>query len=213
MMTVEPWRGVINGIHYGVQFEPELTDEIAARITRALLEEPLFDLTEAEEYDAIVAALQSDATLTAVDPDRHGEAEFRDFLRRLLSNMDAARPWPEPPFRSLGQAEWFGFAQAKPILRILTSYLSLQDRLHKGFGSVDHDGRRLTVLILRLKSGDEVALVTPWWRGSGDVAVLQRDPRRRSEDVVTEFLNATGLLPQEVTVLSGNAGQDSPDAR
>ncbi|GAA2075632.1 hypothetical protein GCM10009780_10000 [Actinomadura alba] len=202
-MTAEPWRALIDAIDYSVQFDRELTEAVVERITRALLREPLLDLTEAEEYQAITEALRSGSALTEPGTQAHGEREFRDFLRRLLRGMDAARPWPEPPFRTLGEARWTGFVAPVPLLRVHMDHVRTQDRLHRVFRRVDDGGRRLILLILRLRSGDEVALVTPWWPGSDDVAVLRRDRRRRpADDAVEEFLTATGIRPDEVAVLS-----------
>lgn len=90
------WRGVNGGVLYSVQFARELDDTVVDRIARWLLGEPLWDLTQQQEYDALAEALRSDAQLTEFIPEAHTEEAYRDFLRRLLARLDEARPWPDP---------------------------------------------------------------------------------------------------------------------
>lgn len=88
------WRGVNNGVLYSVQFAQELNDAQVDRIARWLLGQPLWELTQQQEYDALAEALRSDAQLTKLIPEPHTENAYRDFLRRVLARLDQARPWP-----------------------------------------------------------------------------------------------------------------------
>lgn len=193
----ELWQGTSNTVLYSIQAEPELGDAVVARIARALLEQPLSDLTPEQEYAALAEALRSGAQLTEFMPGRHSEERYRDFLRRLLARLDAMRPWPEPPFRPLDMSHWDGFAGAQPVARLSSDYLNIQERLHRAFTKAGDQ----EVLMLRLKSGDEVALVNPWWPENNDTAVLRRDPGRSPEQVLAAFLDATPFSSDEITPL------------
>ncbi|QIS12184.1 hypothetical protein [Nocardia arthritidis] len=90
----EEWRGVVNAILYVVQFN-ELGPAEVSRVSRDLLTKPFFDLTADQEYRALLEALESGAELNATIGTRHSEAEIRDFLNRIVAELDDMRPWPE----------------------------------------------------------------------------------------------------------------------
>jgi hypothetical protein len=197
-MTGEQWRGVTNAVLYSVQFDRELGDSVAARIARSLLENTPLGLTPEAAYDALAQASRSAEPLTGDIPQPHGDQEFRDFLRRLLGRLDALRPWPDLPYRRLDASRWADFAAACPIGRIGMGYVKAQERLKRIFDRID-DGNSREVLLLRLRSGDEVALVgAPRVAG---VTVLQRASDRPAAQVLAEFVNATGFTADEVTPL------------
>jgi hypothetical protein len=197
----ERWRGVSNAVLYSVQFKRELDDAVVDRIARAVLSEPLWDLTPKQEYEALAEALQSEAQLTELIPDKHSEDAYRAFLHRLLARLDEARPWPELPFQEMSMSRWESFASARPVARISLSWKEMQERLHRGLAKVDDTGRR--ILMLRLRPGDEIALVTPWWPGSSDTALLQRDAARPPGQVIAEFINVTSIAAGEITPVDG----------
>jgi hypothetical protein len=193
------WRGLVNAVLYTVQFDRALDDETVDRVARLLLENPLLGLTPEQEYAALAEALRSGEPLTGDIPQPHSEEAVRDFLARLLNRLDTLRPWPEPPFRPLPISEWERFGGARPIARVHVWYIQAQERLRNGFDQVD-TGR--DVLLLRLSSGAEVALVTPWWMGSDDLVLLQNSPDCSPEQVISEFMEATGFGGDEVTPLT-----------
>jgi hypothetical protein len=193
------WRGVNGGVLYSVQFARELDDTVVDRIARWLLSQPLWDLTQQQEYDALAEALRSDAQLTEFIPEPHTEEAYRDFLRRLLARLDAARPWPELPFQVLSTSHWADFADATAAARIGLSVKNIHERLHRFPAKLTVAGTDRELLMLRLRSGDEVALVTPWWPGSADTVVLQRGDASSPEQVIAEFINCTGFTADEVT--------------
>jgi hypothetical protein len=198
---------LVNGVLYRVQFRRTLDDRTVDWITRAILERPILRQTRDEQYEMLVTALRSSTQLTGHIPlyFPHDEQDVRDFLARVVCRLDALRPWPELPFLRLDVAQWQTFADARPIARIHLRYVKVQERLHAIFDGVE-DGHE--VVLLRLKSGAEVALVTPWGGESDDVAVLQRDRRRAPRQVLTEFLSATGFDHDEVTAIS-DGGDES----
>lgn len=81
----------------------------------------------------------------------------------------------------------------------MVSFVQVEHRLKKAFEHVG-EARRL-LMVLRLKSGTEVALAGRWWAGSKDVALLKGDPRLRDRQVVAEFRSLTGFTEDEITLL------------
>jgi hypothetical protein len=199
--AAEWWQGVNGGVLYSVQFAEKLDDATVDRIARWLLGQPLWELTQQQEYDALADALRSDAQLTEFIPDRHTEEAYRDFLRRLLARLDQVRPWPELPFQMLGTSHWENFTGARAAARIGLSVKKIQERLHRIMARLTVEGTEREVLMLRLRSGDEVALVNPWWPGSADTAVLKRGQAISTEQLIAEFINCTGLDADEIRPL------------
>jgi hypothetical protein len=209
------WRTVANGILYSVQFKRQLDDAVVDRIAHAVLTEPLFDLTATENYESIVDALRTEAKLTELIPAPHGERDFRDFLLRLVKRLDALRPWPEASYQRLDvrpdAALWDGFSRARPIAALRLDSLAIERRLHRMFqhvagsdsGDGDDSDRGLLVLVLRLASGEELALVAAGDPGGSEVTLRAREPLavEAAEQLLTAFRDATGFTPDEVTAL------------
>ncbi|MGK5557816.1 hypothetical protein ACSNOI_40055 [Actinomadura kijaniata] len=189
------WRGLVNAVLYTLLFADLRDRELADRCVRGLLTEPLLDLSPEQEYALLSDALASGGRLT--DPERsipqpHSEEEVRAFLGDVLRRMDAARPWPVLPFRSVPpwspeQVMAATFAGSVPMREF-----DVTDRIRKVFRRGVIDGRERSVLTLALSSGMEVTLVTPWRKRSRHVAVLVRDNERIPE-ARHEFQEATGL--------------------
>ncbi|GAA4609555.1 hypothetical protein GCM10023195_38670 [Actinoallomurus liliacearum] len=191
-------HGLINGILYATQFERTLDDEVVGRIARALLEEPILHLTPEQEYEGIVAGLRSEEPLTGQIPQPHDEEAVREFLGKVVRRLDALRPWPELPIATIGPEHWTEFGGARPIARVQVPILDVQGRLRTIFHRLD-DGH--DILLLRLRSGAEVALITPWWVGSDDSALLLKSQDVPAPQVIEEFGTATGWGPDDVAPL------------
>lgn len=206
-MLSDPARRVVGTLLYTGKFE-QLDDTLVDRRARALIEEPLDELTTDDEYRAIDEALRSHVQLSRVItlPDfiteRHSEQDFRDFLRRLLERLDAMRPWPEPPHRELNVERWGDYRNARVVGRVAMSGMNPKGLVNYVFTSMDDGGRELYVLILRLWSGDEVALAGPWWPDSTDTAVLSNDPQRSAADIMAALVDGTGLTSGDVTSIT-----------
>jgi hypothetical protein len=192
------WRGLVNAILYTVQFDRDLDHETIDRVVHMLIEQPLLGLTPQQEYDALVEALRSNEPLTGDISQPHAETAVGGFLAGVANRMDALRPWPDLPFVQLNVSEWDRFGSARAIARVHVWYVQAQARLRKGFDQLSN-GR--DVLLLRLSSGAEVALVTPWWEGSDDLALLLNTLDRSPQEVLAEARKATGFSAEEITPL------------
>jgi len=196
----ENWRGVSNAVLYTLIFK-SLEDSEADRVANGLITEPMWSLTPEEEYEALAEALRSDADLASVIPTPHSDAQYRDFLKRVIDRLDAARPWPELPFQELDPARWSDFARTEPIARIDRSSPYVEGLFHRSFSGLPSDEGR-AALILRLKSGAEVAFVVPWWPDSRNVAVFRKDPNIPVQQVIDELAALTDLDRELVTLLA-----------
>lgn len=192
-------RGLINGILYGVQFERTLDDEAVDRIARALVQEPILYLPPEQEYELLATALRSGELLTGGIPQPHSEDAVRVFLGKVVRRLDALRPWPELPFLPIPPERRPDFGSARPIARVQVPPFEVQGRLRTMFHRLE-DGH--DILLLRLRSGAEVGLITPWWTACDDAALVQNTPGVPAEQVIEEFRTATGFGPHQVTPLS-----------
>lgn len=193
----EPAHGVSNMVLYSLLSVERLDDDIVYSVAERAIVRPDGYRTTQQMYTGIAEALRSDDVLTAAIPNsRHGEDEYRDFLRRLLQRLDELRPWPEQPFLLTDPELWYDIDHARLIGRVKLSVTGVQRRVRVPFGKL---WDRL-VMTLRLRSGAEVALVADWWPDSKDVALLERDPRLEPADVLAEFCIATGITPDEIAV-------------
>jgi hypothetical protein len=82
------WQGMINGILYALTFSRALDDAEVDRVAVLIIEERSLPGGPARHRAAIGQALASPAILAGSLPTRFSEAEFRDFLIRLLHELD-----------------------------------------------------------------------------------------------------------------------------
>lgn len=197
---MEKWHHVVHGILDDIFPGAPLDDALATRIADALIHEPLGYLTVEEEFAALQGALREGGSLAELTPPSHSEAAVREFLSAVLSKLEAQRPWPEPAARRLHPSEVRNFPST-PIARVGLPYAYLGMRLGEVFWPADEAGSR-QVLVLRLASGAELALVAPWWDGSDNVAVLLRGPGHLPRDAVAELVRVKDLSPEDVEVLA-----------
>ena len=199
-MPARRWRALVDGLFLELQFRPALDDEVVDFVARYLIAEPVLDLAIEEEYALLDEAVRSGERVT----DLVDEAQSLDFLRRLLHRMDELRPWPEPAFRTLPTSRWSDFSGTEPIAQIHAFEVDVENRLRNVFRGVEGADHELLVMVLRLRSGDEVALATPWWPGTEDPALFARDAERGRSAVVAAFCEATGIDPDVVAAPPSN---------
>ncbi|MFD7907392.1 hypothetical protein ACFV4G_34805 [Kitasatospora sp. NPDC059747] len=202
-MTMETWRGFTNGVLYAAQFgvlDRAAAERVAGMIVRG---RQLGDEEVAVRYEQLGDALAGGSLITGAIPQPHGEQDVREFLALLRDALDRMRPWPQRPFRTLDTDEWWpSFRVARPLLRLHLDEPAGQARL--GIAqTVTEGGAELDVLVLRLASGERVAVA--WTAECGVVLDLEEAPR---EHVAAAFLAATGLTPDEVSPLGPEASWD-----
>ncbi|MFG2023285.1 hypothetical protein [Streptomyces sp. NPDC048825] len=190
--------GVVVAVLYCVQFSRELGESEVERIARMILEQPFYDLTTEEEYASIEAALVEDSWERDLSWQPHDEPSVRDFLRRLLEHLDALRPWQEPPFRALGLDRWEEYKRGTLLAHVRLD-LPGRDPMHGRLRSVPGDEHELRALVLRLRSGDEVALVAPPLPGGYDAVLMAVRPHRPAATVIEAFLTHTAYPRERVS--------------
>ncbi|MER8007897.1 hypothetical protein [Streptomyces sp. NPDC094149] len=190
--------GVVTAVLYCVQFSRELDGGEVERIAAMVLERPFYDLTVEEQYADIEAALAAPVWEDDLSWQPHGEAAVRDFLRRLLQRLDALRPWLEPPYRSLALERWDEYRSGR-LLAHVRLYPPPQDPLFSRLRPVPGDEHRLRAALLRLRSGDEVALVAPPLSGTGDAVLMALAPHRPAAQVIEAFVIHTGYERERVS--------------
>lgn len=203
----ESWQRVLWALLYSVQYEQRLTDALARSRALALILEPVHGFSPEEEHAALGAALESAAPLSEILPPPpetpRAEEELRDFAERVRRHMDELRPWPDLPFVTRLGPLW---EDSAVIGRVRMGHMEVTERIRRHFQRPETGDDAPARLLLRLSSGDEVALVE---RG-GRVDVLTRpESGRAPEDVLAAFLFTTGLTPGEVQDLTGGANPAS----
>ncbi|WP_132428676.1 hypothetical protein [Pseudonocardia endophytica] len=197
-------------IRLAVDYRP-LDEALAHRMARALIWEPLTGMTIEQEYDGLLEALASDHRLSTWtgDPRAEGtpipEARFRDYLRAIVRNLDAMRPWPRPLIRVLPVEIYErSYASSRTIARLLVDVLDVQSRIHRALLPVDlADGSQYCASVVELRSGREIAFVGDWFPDDGNdfVAVQTRDPDVPAAEIVAELTSDSTFDPEECQIL------------
>lgn len=191
-------RGVMNQLFYPIDGAPDLSDATAARLVDNIIEGRLFSAPVTDFAAAIDQTLRAGGLhpQTVSSTRRYTEPELMEFLGRVARALDSRRPWPPPRFAKLDVAEWPSFGSATPIARIDRPAHQLTGAL--GY-SLDRVGQ-LPVLILRLRTGEVVALLGSVDPRATSFALLQRDPGDPSE-IIAHFRTLTGFHPTDITTL------------
>lgn len=196
---VEEWRGVLNTILYGLIFKPALDEQAVDTMARRLIARRLYRQPTQYYYDTIKYALGLDVPLNS-GMTQHSQDEIRVFFQRLLTRLDEHRPWPEPPYLKQDIALWETFSQARPIATINETELEVRGWLREIFDPLPTTSGHRRGLILRLRSGQMVALLAPPTTREEGVVMLQRE----ANDVkatVADFCTLTGFAPDKITIL------------
>jgi hypothetical protein len=183
-----PWFGYVNQLVYGLSFDrPIDQSDIATRAESVVLERGIRGREKL--FEAASAALASGEPIVdgrAVEGD---EAHARDFLERLVHELEARQPWPELPYRELDAAEAGGVLDAPVIGELPFGRNEVGDRLGVWIGDLPGTGRAGAVLELR--GGQVVALIAPSSFTETGVKLLAATP---DPDVVARtFTELTGL--------------------
>lgn len=196
---------VVYTIRHVIRSEP-IDDALALRHARALLLEPLRGISLEGEYAALREALASDARLATFHGDPRferviTEPEFRAHLARVLEQLDAMRPWQEPVLRILESGAWHRYTTVRVVGRFALSILSVEKRIHTHLAvEKGLDGERVEVAVLRLRSGQEVALVGRL-EPTEVVEVVTRDPDAPAVELIAELTSGSHFEPGELDVV------------
>lgn len=209
-MTYTRWHQLVTGLLFSVQYESDLGDDLADRRACAMLEEPLPGFGQDDGYAALVEALESADDLAGLLPGGvpvgHTDTDLRAFVARVRDHMDAKRPWTPPAYVPLDTSRSGEFGGGHTLAALRPRWVEVGERLQRMFSAVEGtDGGEREVLLLRLRTGDEVALVAPWWEQSEQVAVVQHPGSTRTpREVLTAFLDLTGYTRDEITDLTAD---------
>jgi hypothetical protein len=194
MTSTQPtswWRGYVNQMTYGLDPRHRVENADVAWIADDMIAQRTFTDPVTRYYEAATAALESGGQIANQGEDEAEEEGVRDFLVRLVQALDERRPWPEPPFYTGDQNDWSDLRDAPAIARIPHSQLDVEGRLNRTFfrvGPGDDDQTR--VLILRLLTGQVVALLAPYSFSEPGVELLANTDK---ESTITAFRELTGL--------------------
>lgn len=192
------WQGLINQLLYGVIFTRELTDEVVARAADAAVDYTVLGAGPDAYYWAATEALASDQDLEGLSKlPQYDRAEIDRFLRALVVRLDELRPWPERRFCPLDPSAWEKFGNAIPIAMLDEATVRVGIKLWGRFepAGISHPGQN--VLMLRLRSGQTVALLGSDERGAK--ITLLADPADDPEEVIEHFVDLTGFRADKVT--------------
>ena len=152
-----PWRGYVNQLTYGLDLTSPATDEALTELADRLIEQRSILHPVQTYHSAARAALATTEPIVAVA----GQNDvIRDLLRRLLRELDARRPWPEPAYR-VARASAAKIAPAPVVGRIPLSRMAVSERVNALFEPRHIGGRPADALVLNLRSGHTVTLVAP----------------------------------------------------
>lgn len=182
-----PWRGYINQITYGTDLRAPIADSLLNRLADELIRQRYFRSSVETYYQAAIDALESGESIRL--DDSQDENAVRDLLSRLLRTLDDRRPWPEPPFRSLPIDAWQTLRDAPVIGRLPAYPLDVQARLYRSFELCESSSEQSRVIVLRLRSGQEIGLHATSLSKRNVFLHSTSDP----ESTRADFHNLTGL--------------------
>ncbi|MBQ0990566.1 hypothetical protein KBX08_10740 [Micromonospora sp. H61] len=85
-MGTDSWKGHVNGILYGIQFDRVLDDSVVTRVVDGVTA-GLYPGDRAETRDALDQALRYSGPLNDQAETHHGEDEIRSFFGRLSAAL------------------------------------------------------------------------------------------------------------------------------
>lgn len=193
-----PWVGVVNAIIYSVQFE-ELDDAVADRIAQALLTEPYATYTPEEEFNALAEGIRNGYPLPDAITTKHKSEDLRKFISSIVRRMDSARPWPELPYRRLPADGLQEFLTAsRPVARIHAPYPVIEPAIKLNFNRNEELGE---FLLVRMRSGIEVAFFAYYWEGSHDTLLAAAAGPVPAHEIVAELVASTDLQATDFSLV------------
>lgn len=199
---------LMNTLCYTLQFASELSDPaILARTADGMINHVGYRDPVEDFYRALTETTRRGALdQTALEMARvHSEAELLAFFAALIRTLDERRPWPAPLFVKLEADPWPTSGWTQPIARLRIPRYRLEGRVNHIFDAVPPG--QPSVLILRMRSGEVVALVgapttDPSQPETTEYALLQRYPGNPAE-VIAHFCAYSGIDPTTVVPMRG----------
>jgi hypothetical protein len=188
------WRGLVNAVLYGIDLSAPVGDAEVSRRAGELIQQQMFTDPVEDYYAAASAALASGEQIGF---EAGEQAAARDFLTRLVDELDARRPWPVPPFREVGSAEWPALKETPVVARLTLSRMQVEERLSRLFDKQPPDGTSWPILLLRLRTGETVALQAPG--GYTEPGVAIRAATSAPAELLASFAQLTGIRTEEIT--------------
>jgi hypothetical protein len=194
------WRGPINGLLYGLIFAPEITDELVEACADAAVGYTVLGDGPGVYYEAIQRAFSSGEILDNLGQlPQFDQNQIADFLRGVATRLDALRPWPEPKFIRLEASTWATFTNAVPIARLNASILGVRKILREVFEPAGDAQPKRYVLMLRLVTGEIVALLGS--HGPGEKVTVLTEAGGEPAEVIEHFTAATSFPADKVTTI------------
>ncbi|MEH0932199.1 hypothetical protein [Micromonospora sp. CPCC 205558] len=94
-MSADRWKGHVNGILYGIQFDRVLDDTVVTRVAGGV-SDGLYPGGRAETLEALGQALRHPGPLNDELETHHSEDSIRAFLHQLSATLTTT-PHPRPP--------------------------------------------------------------------------------------------------------------------
>jgi hypothetical protein len=148
------WRGRIRVLLYGMRLAGPIDPVALDRRVEDELRRRRAGHDPDETYGAVVAALRSGAALAEEGQE---EGAVRDALRGIVQRLDALRPWPPEPFREQDVQRWRKLRTNPVVGRIPLSMIEVEAAFAL-YAVPAEPGERTRVLVLRMLSGESVAL-------------------------------------------------------
>ncbi|CAJ1586160.1 hypothetical protein [[Mycobacterium] wendilense] len=190
------WRGPVHQLLYGLMYTGDVTDDIARSHAEDAVSYRTLPMGPQVYYDAIMQALASGQELDEARQLRHLDADdIERFLRGVVVELDALRPWPEPPFRVLTRDTWEGLASTPPAARLNDPVGRVGRFLKKSFRPAGKGYPGKAVLVLKLSTGETVALIGSF---AGRDAVALHTDAHDPAAAITHFVEQTGYPESKI---------------
>ncbi|WP_216897428.1 hypothetical protein [Nocardia alni] len=188
-------------------------DELVTHAADDLIDRLSYEATVADFHPVFVRAVTT-ATLPPMAlaaAEIHSAAAILSFLGRLLIELERRRPWPQPTLLPVDPEQWPSLGSGLPIAWFELPLPLAQESVRASFDlDAEISGAETTLLVLRLRGGQLVALVGERGPAPSRFLVLMPDAEGQQDPAeVIEYLVAyTGLpletegIGQDMTTLS-----------
>ncbi len=192
-------RGVINQLLYPIDGAPNLGEEAVDMLVNYIIDGRLF-IAGVEDF---AAAIDDVIKIGALHPeavemsDRFSERELLEFLNRVIRKLEERRPWPPRLFTKLEVGRWASFGSTPVIAQINQPKYVLAGAFKHRFDAIPAGDSNILVLMLRLRSGEEVAIVGSDDPRSTTFSLLYRGTETPAE-IVAYFRSLPGFTDSDV---------------